>query len=674
MRRGGSVSPEWRSVIPNIGDRHERGGAEELCMTNRRRSTIVVFVVLSFAFLVPLSAQGRPPDKYPVNVSAPTISGTPAVGSTLTTSDGSWTGSGITLGYQWYTCPAGGCNAISGATASTYTPTAADGGHSVLAVVTATNHFGSATASSQSVGVPVPVSAPSMVTAPSITGTPKSGLTLSTSTGTWNYGPTSYAYQWLRCNSTGGSCATSPTQTGAATYALTLADVGSTIRVAVTASNAGGSASSTSAATAVVAAAPAAPAPAPTVSITSPSNGQTVSGSVAFTASVSGATPARVELSVDSGTPYVDTASPYTSTLNTTTLANGTHTLTAKAVMSDGTSVSANVTVNVQNAASPPPPPPAPTPSSSLPAGNAWVADGLANLEIGKTAGRQVAIRFRADEDGTVSSARVYLIFRALGYYAGNGGYVHCELQADAGGAPSGVALAGATITDPMASGPFRTFTLGGHVTSGQLYYLVFTNTAADPIDNYVSLDDLYDASGEAEPDKDLAVLWKYDGSTAWSVNTHHTPIVQISYGDGSTQGQGYVDALSSSGLVNVQGGTTAQVAFTPSVSKSVTSVVLRVKKSGAPGPLSVTLGGVTATVPASAVSTSYSWVKVPLSAFLLAGQGQTLTVSAPAGDSYQMFPYQKGAAYGLTAGVFSDGHYVSGSRTDLDLPIYLTP
>ena len=91
----------------------------------------------------------------------------------------------------------------------------------------------------------------SMLFAPTITGTPQDGQTLTTSAGTWNgTTPMSYAYQWNRCSS-GGGC----TQIGGATsssYTATSADVGDTLTVSVTASNSAGSATAGSAPTATV--------------------------------------------------------------------------------------------------------------------------------------------------------------------------------------------------------------------------------------------------------------------------------------------------------------------------------------------------------------------------------------------------------------------------------------
>src|SRR5207247_9490112 len=104
-------------------------------------------------------------------------------------------------------------------------------------------------------GRPPAPAPPVNTTPPLISGTTESGRTLSASTGTWTGGPTSYAFQWSRCDVTGVSCADVP-GAGAQTYQLGPADVGFTIRVAVIATNAQGSATATSAPSSVVAAAP----------------------------------------------------------------------------------------------------------------------------------------------------------------------------------------------------------------------------------------------------------------------------------------------------------------------------------------------------------------------------------------------------------------------------------
>ena len=86
---------------------------------------------------------------------------------------------------------------------------------------------------------------------PAVSGSTVSGQTLSASTGTWSNTPTTYAYQWRRCDTAGANCAN--VGTGTASYLLAAADVGSTIRVIVTATNGTGpGAPATSAQTPVV--------------------------------------------------------------------------------------------------------------------------------------------------------------------------------------------------------------------------------------------------------------------------------------------------------------------------------------------------------------------------------------------------------------------------------------
>jgi hypothetical protein len=88
---------------------------------------------------------------------------------------------------------------------------------------------------------------------PSISGTAQQGQTLTESHGQWSNNPSSYAYQWEDCDSTGANC-TQISGASAQTYVLAASDVGHTIRVIETASNQGGSAKASSAPTGVVAA------------------------------------------------------------------------------------------------------------------------------------------------------------------------------------------------------------------------------------------------------------------------------------------------------------------------------------------------------------------------------------------------------------------------------------
>jgi polysaccharide biosynthesis protein PslG len=208
------------------------------------------------------SSSSVPPGQAPPTLAGPpSISGSAVVGQTLTATGGTWNGVGIQYAYQWTRCDSlgNGCAPVAGAALSTYKLASGDAGSTMRVVVTATNKNGTASATSNPTPVvtapsaPPPVAAPTNTAPPSISGTAQQGQSLNASTGTWSGSPTSYAYQWSRCSSTGGSCASVSGAT-AQTYALGSADVGATMRVAVTASNSGGSASASSAASGVVAA------------------------------------------------------------------------------------------------------------------------------------------------------------------------------------------------------------------------------------------------------------------------------------------------------------------------------------------------------------------------------------------------------------------------------------
>lgn len=78
------------------------------------------------------------PTTTPVNAAAPTLSGNPAPGQTLTCSTGTWSGNPSSFSYAWFRDGV----AVAGQTASTYVVQAADQGHSISCQVTASNGGG----------------------------------------------------------------------------------------------------------------------------------------------------------------------------------------------------------------------------------------------------------------------------------------------------------------------------------------------------------------------------------------------------------------------------------------------------------------------------------------------------------------------------------------------------
>jgi hypothetical protein len=208
-----------------------------------------VLAAVALAWADPARSTTAPPG----SLSAPSISGTAQQGKTLSASPGSWSGSPTSYAYRWNRCDkqGAGCQAISGATARTYTLLSTDVGHTLRVRVTASNEGGQASALSNPTAV-VTAPPPVKLTRPTISGSAQQGSTLTASPGTWSNEPTSYAYQWKRCDTVGANCLLIAGATGA-TYILAPADIGSTLRIRVIAYNSGGhSAAALSLPTAVV--------------------------------------------------------------------------------------------------------------------------------------------------------------------------------------------------------------------------------------------------------------------------------------------------------------------------------------------------------------------------------------------------------------------------------------
>jgi hypothetical protein len=185
----------------------------------------------------------------PSNTAAPDISGTVAVGQTLTVSNGMWTGSPTMFSYQWQRCSSStSCTDITGATNRTYTVAAADNGSALRAQVTASNADGKSTAAAAQTAV---VGVPANTLKPAVLGDAVVGQELTATRGRWTNSPTSFAFHWLRCDADGTSCGRIFGATGR-TYGVRAIDADNTLRVAVTATNANGSATERSDATDVV--------------------------------------------------------------------------------------------------------------------------------------------------------------------------------------------------------------------------------------------------------------------------------------------------------------------------------------------------------------------------------------------------------------------------------------
>jgi len=209
---GGATSITYVTQLADVGQQ----------ITCRVRGTNSVGSVSAISNVITVTS-------LPSNTIAPVISGNPVVGSTLTTTNGTWTGfPAPTFTYQWLRNGV----VIGGATSITYVTQVADVGQQITCRVTGTNSVGSVSAISNVITV---TSLPSNTIAPVISGNPVVGSTLTTTNGTWTGFPTpTFTYQWLRNGLVIGG-ATS------ITYITQVADVGQQITCRVTGTNIVGS-------------------------------------------------------------------------------------------------------------------------------------------------------------------------------------------------------------------------------------------------------------------------------------------------------------------------------------------------------------------------------------------------------------------------------------------------
>jgi hypothetical protein len=226
--------------------------------TRRRRlglSAALALVPVLAGLLAVSSASGTA-TAAPSNQTAPSISGVPLEGNTLTGTRGDWSGTKpITYTYAWARCDENGanCSPISGADKTSYKLTSADIGSTIRFRVAAKNDDGSKTADSAPTAVVSnPSGSPVNSKAPTVAGSPIVGNQLTAAPGTWvGAAPITYSYQWLRCDTAGNACKNAANGTQAQ-YRVVKGDVAKTLRVKVTGKNSKGKSSAISEPTAVV--------------------------------------------------------------------------------------------------------------------------------------------------------------------------------------------------------------------------------------------------------------------------------------------------------------------------------------------------------------------------------------------------------------------------------------
>ena len=211
-------------------------------------SALFVGIVLAFGASTAFAATS------PSNTVLPSLSGTAQDGKTLTASKGTWSGTTpINYTYQWQESTNGGStwSAISGATATTYTPPAGSAGELLDVVVTATNSAGTGQATSAASAALL--SGPPVETVlPSLSGTAQDGVALTAGKGTWTGAATIvYTYQWQSSSNAGVTWSSISGATGSS-YTPPAGSAGQLVDVVVTATNGDGTAQGTSPASAAI--------------------------------------------------------------------------------------------------------------------------------------------------------------------------------------------------------------------------------------------------------------------------------------------------------------------------------------------------------------------------------------------------------------------------------------
>jgi hypothetical protein len=157
------------------------------------------------------------------------------------------------------------------------------------------------------------LSAPGVVSLPTIGGIARDGSTLTASPGEWTGPSASYAYQWQRCGSTGAACS-AISGASLSTYLLATVDTGATLRVTVTASNKNGSTIASSAPTPVIAPrVPASTSTTPTTTTATTATTATTTTATTTTATTTTATTTTATTTTATTTTGTTTTAPSTS-------------------------------------------------------------------------------------------------------------------------------------------------------------------------------------------------------------------------------------------------------------------------------------------------------------------------------------------------------------------------
>jgi len=375
--------------------------------------------------------------------------------------------------------------------------------------------------------------------------------------------------------------------------------------------------------------------------------------------------------------------------------------------------------------------------TSSAYYGSGLAAHSLSNATIGSSSRAVNSIRFKAEASGVLRKLQVYWIFKnTSGYHAGDGGIIRVTLRPDDGTAahnPTSEVLStliftpNLPLTNPQSKWDIRmvpmTFTTPPTITRGKLYHIHFENIHPDPVNNWISINSMYNwsrLSAIAQPVQDTTELSiiRRTGTGAWAPIKGYVPIYGLyidTNNDGlsdTEQGQSYMEfwASSSSGL-KLDGTSRVRQSIRPARSLLLKQLHISMGKYGGSGPVAVQIKTSNGAVVASGSITSgslplvtqvsscpqgindycHQWTSTALTPqpTLQAGQTYYIELSTSAGSQYQLhmvrdgsvqydFPMTGSISTGNTQSSANNGSTWSGvtfwgttNRIDGDLSFY---
>jgi hypothetical protein len=255
--------------------------------------------------------------------------------------------------------------------------------------------------------------------------------------------------------------------------------------------------------------------------------------------------------------------------------------------------------------------------------GSGLAAHSLSNATIGTSSKAVNSIRFKADATGVLRKLQVYWIFKnTSGYHAGDGGIIKVTIRPDDGTSshsPTSEILSTLVFTpdlpllNPQSKWNIRmvpmTFPKPASIIRGKLYHIHFENIHADPVNNWVSINSMYNWSKQpaiAQPVQDttdLSIL-RRTGTGSWAPIKGYVPIYGLyidTNNDGTAdteQGQSYMEfwASSLSGL-KLDGTSRARQTIRPSTSIKLTQMHISMGKYAGSAPATVQIKASNGTV-----------------------------------------------------------------------------